>query len=125
MTIQRHHGQWAEDLAVEVLRQGGMEILARNWRYRRAEIDIIGRDNEILVFIEVKCRSTTGFGAPEEMVTERKKRLLIDAAMAYMRHVDHDWEIRFDVVAVAGRPDHVREVRHIRDAFFPGLDYAG
>ena len=102
-----------------------MEVIARNWRYRRAEIDIIAKDSGILVFIEVKCRSTTGFGTPEEMVTTRKRRLIIDAAMAYMRTVEYDWEIRFDIIAVSGRPEQVREVRHIKDAFFPGLDYAG
>ena len=124
LSIQRRHGLWAEELAVEVALKAGMEIEARNWRYKRAEIDIIARDNGILVFIEVKSRSGSGFGTAAEMVTARKQRLIIDAAQAYMRATGYDWEIRFDIIAISGKPEQIREVRHIRDAFFPGLGYA-
>ena len=125
MTIQRKHGQWGEDLAYDYLTQNGMEVLARNWRHKRAEIDIIAREKGILVFIEVKARDSLLFGRPEEMVNKRKQRLLIDAAMAYMRSVGHEWEIRFDIIAIVGNPDETREIAHYLDAFFPGLYYQG
>ncbi len=125
MSIQRKHGQWGEDLAADFLAEAGLELLVRNWRYKKAEIDIIARENEILVFIEVKARASSAFGHPEEMVTSRKQRFLIDAAMAYMRFTGHDGEIRFDIVAILGRPDKEKEIIHFRDAFFPGLDYKG
>ena len=123
MSIQQKHGIWGEDLCVALLEQSGMEIVARNWRYKRAEIDIIAREKDILVFVEVKTRAYSSFGLPEQMVDKRKRQLLIDAAMAYMRSVSHEWEIRFDIVSVLGEPGKLREIRHFKDAFFPGLDY--
>jgi len=102
-----------------------MELITRNWRYKRAEVDIIAKENGILVFIEVKTRESIAFGPVESMVSRRKQRLLIDAAMAYMRSINYDWEIRFDIIAIHGVPDKSHEIVHFRDAFFPGLDYKG
>lgn len=124
MSIQQIHGHWGEELAAAFLQQAGLEILERNWRYKRAEIDLIAREKGILVFVEVKTRAYTAFGRPEEMLNSRKRRLLIDAAMAYMRSIGYEWEIRFDIVAVLGEPGSDPEVTHFRDAFFPGLDYS-
>lgn len=123
MSIQRKHGQWGEDLAAEFLLRNGLKILCRNWRYKRAEIDIIAMDGDILVFIEVKAKGSIGFGRPELKVGRVKKNLLIDAGMAYMRLIGHEWEIRFDIIAIVGSPDGLQEVVHYKDAFFPGLDY--
>lgn len=123
MGIQQEHGQWGEDRAAAFLLAAGFEILDRNWRYKRAEIDIVAKEGGILVFVEVKTRVGTSFGRPEEMVDRRKKRLLIDAAMAYMRSVGYEWEIRFDIVAIIGEPGGVCDIKLYRDAFFPGLDY--
>ena len=122
MTIQQLHGSWGEDEAARFILTAGMVILERNWRYKRAEIDIIAREADILVFIEVKVRGNTDFGRPEEMVNRRKQRLLIDAAMAYMRSVNHEWEIRFDIISIVGKPGGKAQIAHFRDAFFPGLD---
>lgn len=125
LTIQRKHGKWGEDLASDYLFKKGFEIVTSNWRYKKAEIDIIARDNDILVFIEVKTRGSIAFGSAESKVTGRKQRLLIDAAMAYMRSINYEWEIRFDIIAIHGAPDKNHEILHFRDAFFPGLDYKG
>jgi len=123
MSIQQKLGVWGEGLAVARLQQSGLIILERNWRYKRAEIDIIAREDNVLVFIEVKTRTYSAFGMPEERVDSRKRNLLIDAAMAYMRSIGHDWEIRFDIVSVLGEPGMPTDISHFRDAFFPGLDY--
>lgn len=125
MAVQQKQGEWGEEIAAEFLHRKGMEIVARNWRYKRAEIDVIARHNGILIFVEVKCRDSVLFGRPEEMVNRRKQRLLIDAAMAYMRSVGHEWEIRFDIVAVVGSGGRLKEISHFPDAFFPGLQYEG
>ncbi len=125
MGLQKKHGDWAEDKAAGYLCAEGFELLERNWRYKRAEIDIIAMDGGILVFVEVKMKAYVHFGRPEEMVDRRKRRLLIDAAMAYMRATDYEWEIRFDILAIIGRPDEEFAVTHYKDAFFPGLDYGG
>ena len=123
MPIQQEHGAWGEQLAIDLLLQEGLTVLERNWRYKRAEIDIIAKDHAILVFVEVKTRAYTDFGRPEEMVDKRKQRMMIDAAQAYMRAIGHEWEIRFDIIAVLGTPESLVEVKHFKDAFFPGLDY--
>ncbi len=123
MTIQQDHGKWGESLALDYLNREGLIVRETNWRYKRAEIDIIAMEKDILVFIEVKTRAYDDFGKPELMVNKRKQILIIDAAMAYMRSVGHEWEIRFDIIAILGTPDSVKEVKHFRDAFFPGIDY--
>ena len=89
MTIQYEHGKWGEKLALDLLKSAGLKIVNQNWRYKRAEIDIVATDGEILVFVEVKTRAYADFGAPEAMVSKRKQRLLIDAGMAYMRSIGH------------------------------------
>ena len=125
MAVQQKQGDWGEEVAAEFLHRKGMEIVARNWRYKKAEIDVIARHNGILVFVEVKCRDSVHFGRPEEMVNRRKQRLLIDAAMAYMRAVGYEWEIRFDIIGIEGCRGHLKAINHFQDAFFPGLQYEG
>lgn len=122
MGLQKIHGEWGEEKGVSYLRAKGIEVIERNWRYKRAEIDIIAKENGVLLFVEVKMRAYTYFGRPEEMVDKRKKQLIIDAAMAYMRAIGYEWEIRFDILAILGRPNEYFEITHYRDAFFPGLE---
>jgi len=115
-------GQLGEQLAAQLLQQKGYTLLERNWRCNRAEIDLICKQAETLIFIEVKTRSTTDFGTPDAFVTPRKKRLLAGAATAYMEQVGHEWEMRFDIISVVLRTGQSPEVVHYEDAFFPGMD---
>jgi len=121
MSLQQENGRWGEDLAVDYLVRNGMEILHRNWRYKHTEIDIIGKEDGVLVFIEVKTRAYTTFGRPEEMVGERKRQLLIHAASIYSMQIEHDWEIRFDIIGIVGQPGRIEEIQHFKDAFYPGM----
>ena len=114
-------GEWGETLAAQYLSDLGYTILERNWRYKRAEIDIIARDGGILVFVEVKTRANLSFGRPEEMVGFRKKRMLYDAASAYMRHIGYEWEIRFDIIGITGVEGRLLRIEHFKDAFYPGI----
>ena len=114
-------GEQGEALALEYIKDKGYQVLITNWRYRRSEVDIIAMDGKILVFIEVKTRSSDYFGKPEMAVNKRKKKLLIDAAAAYMQEIIHTWEIRFDIIAIVLRSDNDIEIQHYIDAFFPGL----
>jgi putative endonuclease len=123
MSIQQSHGKWGEEKAEAFLKGEGFEIIARNWRYKRAEIDIVAKENGILVFIEVKTRGYILFGSPEGTVDKVKRRLIIDAAMGFMRSIGYEWEIRFDIVSIVGQPEGACEIKLFRDAFFPGLDY--
>ncbi len=123
MSIQQLHGQWGEALAIEALRKAGMQILTSNWQHHHAEIDIIAKDGDILVFIEVKMRSYSDYGHPSQMVRRRKQKLIVDAAMAYMRSIQYEWEIRFDIISILGEPGSRYQLQHYKGAFFPGLNF--
>lgn len=115
-------GAIGEQLANSFLMKNGYQILETNWRYKRAEVDIIAKDREVLVFIEVKTRSTDAFGKPEEFITEQKERFMADAASMYMEKIGHDWAIRFDVISIIYRNAQDYHLEHFKDAFFPGLE---
>ena len=114
-------GQTGEQLAVEHLQRLGYTILETNWRFRRSEVDIIAMDGPILVFVEVKTRSSDYFGPPESFVSSRKKTMLQDAASAYTHQIQHTWEIRFDIIGVLLQSGQEPQLRHFSDAFFPGF----
>lgn len=114
-------GKKGEEMAVSFLEKSGYQILATNWRHRRAEIDIIAKDEDILVFVEVKTRSDDFFGNPSSFVSAKKERLLFDAANVYMEQIGHDWEIRFDIIGIVLWSADRVDFRHFKDAFFPGL----
>ena len=113
-------GKLGEDIAHAFLIEQGMHILERNWRYKRAELDIVAMDTNTMVFVEIKTRTDDILGSPENAVDSRKRKLMICAAIAYMHHSKHDWTIRFDIVSVIMRPNQP-QIDHIKDAFFPGL----
>jgi|LZCG01.1.fsa_nt_gb putative endonuclease len=105
-------GKRGEDIACQYLRQQGYEIIARNWRSRFGEIDIIARDGDSLVFVEVKTRTGSGFGGPEGALDERKRGRIIATAKAYLSGIESDLAIRFDLVALRGK-----EIELYKDAF--------
>jgi len=106
------NGRDAETKACRYLQQQGYKIVARNWRCRFGEIDIIARDGGVLVFIEVKSRQDNGFGGPEAAVDPAKQRRIVLTAGAFIDKTVCDLPARFDVIALAGE-----EIRLIRDAF--------
>jgi len=95
-------GREGENRACQYLRQQGYGIIARNWRSRFGEIDIIARDEGSLVFVEVKARSKAGFGGPEAALDVHKRKRVIAAAKAYLSVVESDLPVRFDFVALQG-----------------------
>jgi putative endonuclease len=117
-STNRRRGTAGEDLAAAYLARKGYRILQRNFYFgRNGEIDIIARDGEVLVFIEVKARSSSMYGSPEEAVTAAKQRTLRLAAQGYCYiHNIVDTECRFDVVAVElhSQPP---AIRHLIGAF--------
>jgi putative endonuclease len=113
---RRAKGQWGEGLAAALLRLKGYRIEARNWRCALGEIDIVARDRDTLVFVEVKARSGGSAGPPEDAVDARKQRRLVQLAQAYLAHRGGEVACRFDVVAISG-DRRLPRVRHLRDAF--------
>lgn len=110
-------GKLGEDIAVEHLAGMGYEILERNFRCPLGEIDIVARDHETLVFVEVRSRRTDNYGSPLESIGFAKQKKLSRVAECYLnRHGLHQIRARFDVVAVKLRISS-SEVELIRDAF--------
>jgi putative endonuclease len=110
-------GQKGENLAVDYLQNAGYTVLERNYRCKLGEIDIIARDNDTLVFIEVRSRSSLAFGLPQESINRRKRHQISKVALEYMiRRKLKNIPARFDVVAVSfeGRKE---KVDLIKDAF--------
>ena len=110
-------GKKGESLALIFLKNKGYTILAQNWRYGRAEVDIIAQVEDIIVFVEVKTRSTDYFGYPEESVTAHKQQLMANAAEGYFDEFEIEAEVRFDIIAII---HNVRQtsIHHFEDAFF-------
>lgn len=112
-------GEKGELEAQDYLKGKGYKILETNWRYSRAEIDIIAKHNEILIFIEVKTRSYEYYGAPENSVSPGKEALIMDAAQRYMESIAYDWQIRFDIISIIlDKSLKVKRLQHFEDAFF-------
>lgn len=106
-TPRQKIGKWGEDAAARYLERLGYEILARNVRTPYGEIDLVARQpSGELVFVEVKTRTNTSYGYPEEAVDSRKQAHLVSSAQAYLQGLpgpaDESW--RIDVIAVMGAP---------------------
>ena len=111
-------GQLGEDAAARELRRSGLQFLTRNYRSNHGEIDLIFRDGDCLVFVEVKTRSSEDWARPAAAVNARKRRLLSLTAEDYLRALaDRRVKWRFDVVEVLLTDGQVREVRHLRHVF--------
>ncbi len=115
---RRSLGDRGEEAAARHLSRKGLEILARGYRVRCGEIDLIAREGEEIVFVEVKTRASSGCGDPLEAVTAAKRRRILRAASFYLQSTGA-WErpCRFDVVAVRLLPGGAEEVEHVRSAF--------
>jgi putative endonuclease len=116
MMSKKEIGRQAEDMAARFLREMGFEILFRNYRYGRAEIDLIAKKHDLLVFVEVKYRSYTAFGHPEQTVSPAQQLRIHHAAEHYMQHGPAHRHIRFDIIAVVKRGDAWVST-HFEDAF--------
>jgi putative endonuclease len=113
-------GKNGEQEAVKFLQKKGLTIVELNWRAGKLEIDIIAKDKEELVIVEVKTRGTNAFGEPEVFVNKRKQNNLIKAANAYIQKVDFNGETRFDVIAIT-EENFELSVKHIPNAFIPSI----
>ncbi|NDK56891.1 YraN family protein [Pontibacter fetidus] len=108
-------GQLGESMAQLYLQEQGYTILEKNYRYKRAEIDIIAQKDSLLIFVEVKTRTTDTFGFPETAVGSKKEKLLLDAAEEFILSYSWHQEIRFDIVSVT--LTNPPAILHFEDAF--------
>jgi putative endonuclease len=110
-----------ETLAVSHLQERGVEVLARNLRCRSGELDIVARENRVLVIVEVRQRTKGDFGGALESVNWRKQRKII-LATRYFLQAHREWrglQLRFDIIAVDGPLRGVHQLKWVKDAFRP------
>jgi putative endonuclease len=112
-------GRAGETLAKTHLENTGYEILDENWTHGKAEIDLIAYKDKVIIFTEVKTRTGNGFGEPEDFVDARKQKLLAEAADEYIYLMNHQGDVRFDIIAILFDRNKNYILNHIEDAFWP------
>lgn len=110
-------GKKGEDLASEFLIAKGYSVLERNWRYKRSEIDLITKKDELIVFVEVKTKTYVAYGNPEDAVDKRKAAKVVEGAEEYIHQIDWTGDIRFDIISIVLEKDEQR-ILHLEDAFY-------
>jgi putative endonuclease len=113
MTDKIKKGKDGEAKAEKFLEEKGYEIVRRNYRFKRSEVDLIVKKENWLVFVEVKMRTSSAFGHPEEAINSAKRKKVMEGAAQYL--IDSDWQgnVRYDVVAI-----YRKEIVHFEDAFY-------
>jgi putative endonuclease len=119
MATHNDLGRKGEAIAKAHLEAAGYEIMDENWTFGKAEVDLIAYKDRTIIFTEVKTRTGTGFGQPEDFVDNRKQKLLADAADEYIYLMNHQGEVRFDIIAILFTPQNTYTLKHIEDAFWP------
>lgn len=119
--MARHNdlGRKGELLAKTHLESTGYEILDENWTHGKLEVDLIAYKDRVIIFTEVKARTGNAFGEPEDFVDNRKQKLLAEAADEYIYLMNHQGEIRFDIISVLFDRKDNYILKHIEDAFWP------
>ena len=112
-------GRLGESLAKAYLEKAGYEIMDENWTHGRLEVDLIAYKDKVIIFTEVKTRTGNAFGEPEDFVDNRKQMLLADAADEYIYLMNHQGEVRFDIISILFDRKNNHTLNHIEDAFWP------
>jgi len=109
-------GKKGEQLAIEYLLKKGYQIIEKNYRYLKAEVDIIAKKETVLVAIEVKTRTSNYFGNPQDFINPKKIKLLVSAIDFYVIEKNLDVEVRFDIIAIIHNKKEIK-IEHLEDAF--------
>lgn len=117
MAEHNDFGNLAEDLAADYLTQKNYKILVRNFRYQKAEIDIVTEFEDLIVVVEVKARSYDTLIEPQEAVTKKKIKSIVLCTDFFMRERNVDKEVRFDIITVLPDQSGKLQINHIEDAF--------
>ncbi|MGL4631212.1 MAG: YraN family protein [Leadbetterella sp.] len=115
MTEKLEIGKRGEDFATEYLTQKGYKIVARNYRAKNSEIDIICKKDTMLVFVEVRLKYNADYGYPEDTMSKSKKNAIFRGATAYLEEFPWVGESRFDFISIIEKPEF--ELIHFEDAF--------
>lgn len=111
-------GTYGESLAVGFLKRKGYEIIDRNIRFKKWEVDIVATDGEKIIMVEVKTRQTAEIGEPWRAVTRAKQKQIINVANNYICENQIDKDTRFDIISIVHN-SYRTDIVHIEDAFYP------
>lgn len=117
-TLQQKLGKKGEEIALQHLIAQGYQILETNWYAHHYELDIVARDGDELVIVEVKTRGSSNYEHPSDAVTNKKIRFLVNAAEAYIQQNNSDLDTRFDIISIVFFGNNF-DLEHIKDAFYP------
>lgn len=109
-------GKEGEKEAVNYLLKHGYKILEKNYRFLKAEVDIIAKKENVLIGVEVKTRTSDYFGDPQDFINQKKIKLLVSAIDNYVVEKDLEVEVRFDIVAII-KQKNIFQIEHLKDAF--------
>ena len=115
MAAHNELGKWGEDLAADYLQRKGYTIIERDWKSGRRDLDIVAKNGDVIVFVEVKTRRNSLYGQPEEAVDYRKLQSLQQAINHYIKFRHISQEVRFDIISIVGTIGTEPDIQHIQD----------
>ena len=115
MAAHNELGKWGEDIAATYLKKKGFEIIERDWKSGHHDLDIVAKDGNTLVIVEVKTRRNRLFGNPEEAIDYKKRKSLQSAINHYIKSHCTGQEVRFDIISIVGMIGSQPERDHIID----------
>jgi putative endonuclease len=121
MSSKFQKGKWGEALALQWLLENNYLIIRKNWFFGHSEIDLIAWHFNTLVFVEVRMLNRRNKFLPEDSVGGSKRKKIAAAAAAFAEKTNYQGDMRFDIVGITFHRGKDPEIRHIPDAFFPGL----
>ena len=110
-------GKKGENLAVDFLLKHGYDILERNFSFQKAEVDIISKKEDILAIVEVKTRSTSAFGNPQDFLKPKQIQRIVKAVDHYVSSNELDVEVRFDIIAIVKNGNQF-DIEHLENAYY-------
>ena len=119
MAEHNNFGRKGEALAKDFLEAAGYEILEENWTFLKSEVDLIAYKDAKIIFVEVKSRNSNRFGDPEDFVLDPKQLQMTLAAEEYIYLMNHQGEVRFDIISILFNKKGEHVLNHIEDAFWP------
>ncbi len=123
MAAHNELGKWGEQIAAEYLQKKGYRIMFRDWKIGHRDLDIIAKQNDVVVIVEVRTRRNNHFGDTEMTIDRQKIRNICIASNAFVKRLRIDNEIRFDIIAITGTPEIGYTINHIEDALKPHLSW--
>lgn len=117
MNYNQTKGKEGEEIAVQFLAEKGFTILHQNYKHGRNEVDIIAESDKFLVFVEVKFRTGTFFGYPENAISNQQKKNIVKVATYYLDKAPTKKLVRFDIISITNNQRHI-EVSHFEDSFY-------